>query len=107
MMAGSRSVMAMSHDNSMTGCLDDMRICAYLCDMPSREIHYMATDKLLAWVEQSDDKAFLAAFVAADARHREPAAQLCSSHDEARGWIETQAMALDAPVEWVAAAPRE
>jgi len=63
---------------------------------------YMATDKLLAWIEPSEDGGFLAAFVAANARRREPAMQLCSSRDEARDWIETQAAALDAPVEWVA-----
>jgi hypothetical protein len=86
----------------MTGCLDDMRIRPYPSSMPLGVFHDMPIDNLLAWVEPRDDEAFLAAFVAADARRREPATQLCSSRDEARDWIETRAAALDAPVEWVA-----
>jgi hypothetical protein len=79
-----------------------MRVRPYPNGMPSGVFHDVPTDKLLAWVEPRDDEAFLAAFVAADARRREPATQLCSSRDEARNWIETQAAAIDAPVEWVA-----
>ena len=59
--------------------------------------------RLLAWIEQRDDDAFLAAFVGKPAaRQRLPATQLCTSSDAARRWVENEATTLGLPVEWVA-----
>ena len=59
--------------------------------------------KLLAWIEQGEQETFVAAYVGSGARERAPATQACSSPDEARDWIETQADELGVPVEWVPA----
>ena len=65
-----------------------------------------ADDRLLAWIEQHREDAFLASFVAAaTANIRAPASKLCCSHQTAREWIEGQAVAFDAILEWVSASP--
>jgi hypothetical protein len=61
--------------------------------------------KLLAWIEPRADDEFMAAFVASATPHRPPATQWCSTPEEARQWINDEAAALGAPVEWVS--PRE
>jgi hypothetical protein len=59
-------------------------------------------DRLLAWIESGDGDEVEAAFVAAATKDRRaPATQSCSSVGEARRWVESEAAALGAPVEWV------
>jgi hypothetical protein len=59
-------------------------------------------DGLLAWIEPRDGGKVEAAFVAAAAKcQRAPATQSCSSASEAKRWVEDEAAALGAPVEWV------
>ena len=61
-----------------------------------------ANSKFLAWIEQSDGRECLAAFVAAAmASRRKPATYRCASPDEARHWVEVQAAEFGVPVEWV------
>jgi hypothetical protein len=53
--------------------------------------------KLLPPIEPHENDEFLAAFVgsaAEDAVRRAPATQLCGSHDEARQWVQTEAIGL-------------
>jgi hypothetical protein len=57
--------------------------------------------KLLAWIEPRDDEEFVAAFVGGGSPQRPPATQVCSTQDEAREWIETQAGELGVPIEWL------
>jgi hypothetical protein len=66
------------------------------------EYRALPTDsKLLAWIAPRRDE-FVAAIVgAAAASVRAPATQLCASHDEAKQWIENEAAAIGAPIEWV------
>ena len=65
------------------------------------------SSKLLAWIVPSRD-AYLAAVVGAGAvSSRAPATQLCSSPDEARQWVEEEAAAIGAPIEWLARAANE
>ncbi len=69
--------------------------------------------KLLAWIEPHANEAYVAAFIGEGATKdahrdypgRQPATQLCSSHHEARQWIEQQAADLDLPVKWMNDAP--
>jgi hypothetical protein len=62
---------------------------------------------LLAWITQSAQERFVAAFVGAGAVHqRAPATELCSTRAEAEQWVKNEAAALDVPIEWVDAAPR-
>jgi hypothetical protein len=64
---------------------------------------------LLAWIEPRGTDRFMGAFVGEFAapgasRHfpgRAPATQLCSSPDEARQWVEEQALAFGVPIKWV------
>jgi hypothetical protein len=64
---------------------------------------------LLGWIKPLSADEFVGAFVGEgavpDARRgflgRAPATQLCSTHDEARQWVEEQAAAFDLPVKWV------
>jgi hypothetical protein len=60
-----------------------------------------ASSKFLAWIEPSDGREFLAAFVAAATVSRRPATHRCASPDEARRWVEVQAAEFGVPVEWV------
>jgi hypothetical protein len=68
---------------------------------------------LLAWINQCKGDAFVAALIGEgavpgaykDFPGRMPATQHCSSHDEAKQWIEDQAAALDLPVKWVSGIP--
>jgi hypothetical protein len=65
-------------------------------------------DRLLAWIERRDGDEVEAAFVAAATKaRRAPATQSCSSVGEARQWVENEAAALGAPVEWVARPARD
>jgi hypothetical protein len=57
--------------------------------------------KLLAWIEPGEEETVVAAFVGSGARDRLAATQTCSTHDEARKWVETEAEAIGVPVEWV------
>ena len=60
------------------------------------------SSKLLAWIEPSDGREYLAAFVAsATASRREPAAYSCASPFEAHRWVEVQAAEFGVPVEWI------
>jgi hypothetical protein len=61
--------------------------------------------KLLAWIEAGADREFVAAFVGGGATRRLPATRLCASQDEARCWIDQQALSLGLPIEWVAGPP--
>jgi hypothetical protein len=62
---------------------------------------------LLAWITQSAQERFVAAFVGAGAVHqRAPATQLCSTRDEAEQWVKDEAAALDVSIEWVDPVPR-
>lgn len=62
----------------------------------------MTSDSVLrAWVEPRGNET-LAAFIGAKETRRAPATRLCSSSDEARQWIETEAAALGLPVRWEA-----
>jgi hypothetical protein len=59
-------------------------------------------DRLLAWIERRGADEVEAAFVAAATESRRaPATQSCSSMGEARRWVEDEAAALGATVEWV------
>jgi hypothetical protein len=59
-------------------------------------------DRLLAWLEPREGDEVEAAFVAAAAKaERAPATQSCSSPREAKQWVEDEAAALGAPVEWL------
>jgi hypothetical protein len=59
-------------------------------------------DRLLAWIEPGDGDVVQAAFVAAATKsQRAPATKSCSSVGEARRWVEDEAAALGAPVEWL------
>ena len=59
-------------------------------------------NRLLAWIERRDRDEVEVAFVAAATKSRRaPATQSCSSVGEARRWVENEAAALGAPVEWV------
>ena len=67
----------------------------------------MRRDRLIAWIERRAPYEFIAAFVASTmASTRKPAVRRCSSHDEARHWVEAEAAAFDVPVEWVDRAPQ-
>jgi hypothetical protein len=76
--------------------------------MPSKKRLVARCDGgLLAWITQSAQERFVAAFVGAEALHeRAPATQLCSTRDEAEQWVKDEAAALDVSIEWVDAAPR-
>jgi hypothetical protein len=59
-------------------------------------------DRLLAWIERRDGDEVEAAIVAAaTAARRAPATQRCSSPSEAKQWVEDEAAALGAPIEWL------
>jgi hypothetical protein len=60
-----------------------------------------ASSMFLAWIEPSDGREFLAAFVAAMALRRKPATHRSASPDEARRWVDVRAAELGMPVEWV------
>jgi hypothetical protein len=62
--------------------------------------------KVLAWIEQRGCE-FLAAFHSAAVPDRPPARQVFPSSHEAKAWVEKEAAALGASVEWVAATLRE
>lgn len=70
---------------------------------------------LRAWIEPFGANEFIGAFVGeATTRdtipnmpRRLPATQLCSSPDEARQWIESQAAAFDLPIKWASEIPRD
>ena len=65
-----------------------------------------ASNKFLAWIEPSDGREFLAAFVAAGTASRlKPATHRCASPDEARKWVEVQAAEFGVPVEWADSFP--
>lgn len=61
-------------------------------------------DRLLAWIEPSDQQ-FEAAFVSAAASRRTPAARRCSSPDEGRKWVEREAAEFGVRVEWTGRLP--
>jgi len=54
----------------------------------------------LAWVEPHGETV-VASFVSAAAAARTPAKRVCGSREEARQWIEGEAKAVGAPIEWV------
>jgi hypothetical protein len=58
--------------------------------------------KLLAWIEPQPDGQFAAVFTEAGWPMRPPAVRLFGSSDQARQWIETEALVLALPVKWVA-----
>ena len=61
-------------------------------------------ERLLGWIEPRED-GYLAAFVAKpEADRRAPATRQFRSSDEARQWVMTEALAVGAPVEWLASA---
>jgi hypothetical protein len=63
-------------------------------------------DRLLAWILPQRGDTFLAAFVAEEAADaRLPATQVCSTESDARLWVDEQASALNAAVEWITDAP--
>jgi hypothetical protein len=65
-------------------------------------------DRLLAWIERRDGDEVDAAFVASATKSRRaPATQNCSSMGEARRWVEGEAAAVGASVEWVARPERD
>jgi len=57
-------------------------------------------DKVLAWLEPRSCGC-LAAFVGGGAPDRQPAARIFPTPEDARDWVEREAAALRAPVEWV------
>lgn len=69
---------------------------------------------LLAWIEPYGSGEFMGAFVGEHAvldppspgPRRAPATKLCPSPEEARQWVENQAMALGLPIKWVSQFPR-
>jgi hypothetical protein len=58
----------------------------------------MPNHRLLAWIEPKDDH-YTAALVTAAAQ-RLPATRDCGSVEEARAWVESEAVALHVPVIW-------
>jgi hypothetical protein len=76
--------------------------------MPStrRLVARRCDDGLLAWITQSAQKRFVAAFVGAEAVHeRAPATHLCSTRAEAEQWVKNEAAVLDVAIEWLDHAP--
>jgi len=61
----------------------------------------MPHGKIIAWIEQKGSDRYQAAFVGGAATQRLPATQECTSHDDARQWIEAEADALGVPIQWV------
>jgi len=58
--------------------------------------------RLLAWIEDKNDRKFTAYFVSSDLKEsRPPATSSCVSRLEAQLWIESQAEALRLPLDWV------
>ena len=63
--------------------------------------------KLLAWVERSGEKHFIASFVGVFAvESRAPAIRVCTSLEEAHRWIDAEARGVGLPVEYLEEAPR-
>jgi hypothetical protein len=65
--------------------------------------------KIRAWIEHCTKDGVLAAFVGVPGEgdpplQRLPATRLCVSLDEAKKWVEAEAMAIGVPVEWVSQA---
>lgn len=59
-------------------------------------------ERLLAWLTPGD-RDCVAFFVAESAAHRRaPAMRHFASPDEARQWVMTEALAIRAPVSWIA-----
>jgi hypothetical protein len=58
--------------------------------------------KLLAWIEPHADGEFVAAFAEAGWPMRPPAMRLFGSADQARQWVEAEAVVLALPVKWIA-----
>ena len=57
--------------------------------------------EIVAWIEPYHPRGVVASFVARDvSRTRRPATKLCPSPESAKQWIEAEAKALDASVEW-------
>jgi hypothetical protein len=59
--------------------------------------------KVLAWIEEQGRDESLAAFRSAAVPGRPPATRVCPSPHQAKAWVEQEAAALGASVEWVAA----
>jgi hypothetical protein len=62
--------------------------------------------KVLAWIEEWGRGEAVAAFRSAAVPDRPPATRVCPSPHHAKAWVEKEAAALGASVEWVAAKPR-
>jgi hypothetical protein len=58
--------------------------------------------KVRAWIEQQGRREFVAAFRSAAVPDRLPATRVCPSPHQARAWIEKEASAIGASVEWAA-----
>lgn len=57
--------------------------------------------EIVAWIEPNPPHGVIASFVARDAhRAKEPAIKLCPTPDAAKGWVEGEARAVGAAVEW-------
>jgi hypothetical protein len=56
-----------------------------------------------AWpsMESRNGDKLTAAFVVGAATHRAPATRMCTSPDEGRRWVESEAAAIGIPVEWI------
>jgi hypothetical protein len=64
----------------------------------------MTNGSLVAWIERRSSEEFEAAYVA-EAASRTPATRTCTSAEDARRWIESEAAFVSAPVKWLDAAP--
>jgi hypothetical protein len=67
----------------------------------------MPDNKLLAWIESRNGECTAAFVSVPTASRRAPATYSCASPDEARAWIEGEAVALGVPVEWTDRSPAQ
>lgn len=64
----------------------------------------MSASSVVAWIECRSLKEFEGAFVA-ETVSRDPAKRICSTAEDARNWIESEAAFIAAPVKWLEAPP--
>ena len=87
-----------SSPDGMGGAAREAERHSGLCSATHRERCVMPNHRLLAWIEPKDDH-YTAALVTAAAQ-RLPATRDCGSVEEARAWVESEAVALHVPVIW-------